>query len=251
VVGVTITAVRSFAPMIDLAGRDPALDVGTIVRGRDGGAIGRLATDDCDGNAATGEANGGEQGVEPLLELALDVGGVLELAYAPGTAPTRTWTSFPTPPTADEQAADLAEVTDTFFPDGATGCSAPAMTYFDSDDVFHCDEAQSVRELLLRDAGHRAAVKRAWASWTARNLDASASESDSFLARMFAEASGSDAEGWLKLGAYDWYTLTGSVHAGVLSTPGGIPSRFEAWSADAGCPNPLQPDEAFDDAPFP
>jgi hypothetical protein len=256
-VAVQVSAIHSFGPTIDLSGRDPRLSTGTLVTGPAGGTVATLFTDDCDGNPLTGDPNGQEQGVEVVSRFALSIGDHFTVAYRDDSADTsgRIWTRFPSPATEEEAAADAEHVDAVLFADGESGCSSPDLTFFSSNGRFRCRETQTVRELLLRNAGLRSMIRRAWANWTSRRMVATGAPgaSDSFIARLFlagaSAGSGQSVEAFLQLTDYDWYTLVGRVEKGLVSTPGGIPPRFREWTASAGCPFPREPDLAFEDDP--
>ncbi len=250
---VEVSGVRTFGPAIDLAGRDPALTVGTPVTSPPEWAT-RLVTDDCDGDPGTGDPNGLDQGVELVIDFGLRLGADLTVAYPDNQADTlgRIWTRFPAPPTPAEAAADTAAV-DALFPAGNVGCATMGMVYFDENGLFQCDTSQTVQQLLARNVGFRSMIRRAWADFTTRRLVATAA-AGSPVARLFADAvagrAGGAAEAFLQLSGYDWYTLTGVIEKGVVATPGGIPAEFDAWTAAGGCPSPQEPDEAFEDDPW-
>jgi hypothetical protein len=237
---VRVTGMRTYGPALDLAGRDPAIDVGATIGAMADAAM-VMVTDDCDGDPNTGDPDGSEQGLEPLLDLGLRFGAALEVDA--GSSPARLWTRFPTPPTIEETASDAADVSASFFPDGSTGCS-DVISFLDENGAFQCNQAHSLADHLRRHAGFRSMVRRAWANYTNRQASVTPS-GDSLVGELL----GGPAELFLQLTDYDWYTLVGQVDKGVLASPGAIPARFEAWPV-ASCPDPREPDEEQDDHPF-
>jgi hypothetical protein len=252
--GLFVTELKTFSPVIDLAGRDSLLDVGTLVRAPADrtGDMATIYTDNCDTPGDGTDPALLDPGLEPFDRFALDVGDALSLGYHAETPSiARIWTRFPTPATPDEVAADLAAV-DELLPDGATGCSSAGLSYFDVDGTFVCNGEQNVRQLLQRNAGFRSMIARASADFTSRQVVARADEqSPSLVARLFRDATGAaPAEAFLRLNGFDWYTLTAFVDRGVVSTPSGIDARFEQLLVEDGCPATREPVVPVSDDPF-
>jgi hypothetical protein len=242
---VAVTKIETFGPRIDLAGRDPRINVGTAIGSTADKGVAMLVTDDCDGPATSGLNEGAEQ----VVYVDLRVAEVFSLRY--GGGPTRIWTHFPSAATEEERAADTAAISD-LLPGGEQGCSSPGLTYFDTRKVLQCDASQSLRQLFSRNVGFRSRVSRAWANWTARNLtlEQGASFGASFVAQLFGQGAVDRTEAFMQLSGYDWYTLIGRIDKGMIGTAGAIPDRFEAHLASDGCPDPYQPDEQQGDDPF-
>lgn len=243
-----VTRVETFQPRIDLAQRDPLLDVGTVLHSVDGVAA-YMFTDDCDGNPTTGQPDGAEAGVEVVTDVNLAVGSTLGVRYRDSEPTTmgRIWTAFPVPPNQDEIRADGVAITGLLSDDG---CTSEGMTYYDVAGEFRCDAPHNVRELLERFVGYRSQIRRAWANFTTRGLvvEPGADFEASFIARLFQGGGG--AEAFMQLSDYDWYTLVGRIEKGVISTGGGVPERFSEWLMADGCPTPREPELEADDDPF-
>ena len=119
------------------------------------------------------------------------------------------------------------------------------MTFLDAMGTLHCDEPHTVAAMMARNAAYRATVEGAWANFTSRSMTTMARNDASPLARIF------DArEVFFQLAGYDWFTLTGRVDKGVVSTAGGIPPAFVEWRVSQGCPVPSQPDVVRDAHPL-